>query len=183
MIQKDVITIGDAMITFNSMSKRLLRYVHSYERKVGGAELNFSIGCSRLGIKTGFISRIGNDEFGRYALNFIRGEGIDTSEIKLIDDYPTSINFKEILEDGSGRTFYYHDRLPTEVLTEESISEDYIRKTKILHLTGVFAAINSKNIRILEHAAKLAKKHNVQVSFDPNIRSRLWSIKEAWEGL
>src|SRR5699024_4176110 len=60
---------------------------------------------------------------------------------------------------------------------------DYIRKTKILHLTGVFAAINSKNIRIFEHAAKLAKKHNVQVSFDPNIRSRLWSIKEAWEGL
>src|SRR5699024_10513087 len=120
VIQKDVITIGDAMITFNSMSKRLLRYVHSYERKVGGAELNFSIGCSRLGIKTGFISRIGNDEFGRYALNFIRGEGIDTSDIKLIDDYPTSINFKEILEDGSGRTFYYHDRLPTEVLTDKN---------------------------------------------------------------
>src|SRR5699024_4091613 len=113
------------MITFNSMSKRLLRYVHSYERKVGGAELNFSIGCSRLGIKTGFISRIGNDEFGRYALNFIRCESIYTSEIKLIDDYPTAINFKERLEDGTVRKFYYHDSLPTEVLTEDSISEDY----------------------------------------------------------
>src|SRR5690625_3144237 len=171
------------MITFNSMSKRLLRYVHSYERKVGGAELNFAIGCSRLGIKTGFISRIGNDEFGRYVLNFIRGEGVDTSEIKLIDGYPTSINFKEVLEDGSGRTFYYRDRSPTEVLSNENIDENYIRNAKILHLTGVFAAIHPKNIGILEHAAKLAKKHNVKVSIDPNIRMKLWSIDEAREGL
>src|SRR5699024_8518652 len=101
-MQQDVITIGGAMTTFDPMSKGPLRYAHFYERKVGGAELNFGIGCSRLGIKTGFISRIGNDEFGRYVLNFIRGEGVDTSEIKLIDGYPTSINFKEVLEDGSG---------------------------------------------------------------------------------
>ena len=182
-MKQDVITIGDAMITFDPMSKGPLRYVHTYERKIGGAELNFAIGCARLGLQTGFISRIGNDEFGRHILNFIRGEGVDTSEIKFVEGFPTSINFKEILEDGSGRTFYYRDRSPTEVISEEDIDEDYIRHAKVLHLSGVFAAISPKNITLLEQAAKIAKKHNVKVSLDPNIRVKLWSIDKAREGL
>lgn len=176
---KDVVTIGDAMITFDPITKGPLRYVHSFERKIGGAELNFAIGCARLGVQTGFISRIGNDGFGQYIFNFIRGEGIDISQVKLIDGYPTSINFKEILEDGSGRTFYYRDRSPTEALTKDSIDEDYLKNTKILHITGVFAAIDPKNMSILEHTVQLAKKHGVKVSLDPNIRLKLWSIDEA----
>ncbi|MEN1968897.1 sugar kinase [Lentibacillus sp. N15] len=183
MLKNDVITIGDAMITFNPASKGPMRYVHSFEKKVGGAELNFAIGCARLGLKIGIISRTGNDEFGRHILNFIRGEGIDISEVKLMDEYPTSINFKEILEDGSGRTFYYRHPSPTNELTLDSISEEFIRNSKVLHITGVFAAINPKNIAILEHAAKLAKKNNVKVSFDPNIRLKLWSLEDAREGL
>lgn len=179
----DVITIGDAMITFDPSAKGPLRYVHSFEKKVGGAELNFAIGCARLGLNTGFISRIGKDEFGRHIYNFIRGEGIDTSEVEQIDDYPTSINFKEVLEDGSGRTFYYRDRSPTEFLLKESIDEAYIRKAKVLHITGVFAGIQPKNIAVLKYAAKLAKKYHVKVSLDPNIRLKLWSIEEAREGL
>lgn len=182
-MQPDVITIGDALITFNPLSKGPLKHVHSYERKVGGAELNFIIGCSRLGLKTGFISRLGNDEFGRYIFNFIRGEGIDITQIKFVDGYPTSLNFNEILEDGSGRTFYYRDRSPTEVLSKESVCEDYIKNAKILHITGVFAAIKPKNIAILEHAVQLAKKHGVKVSLDPNIRIKLWSLEEARKGL
>jgi len=180
---KDVITIGDAMITFDPIMRGPLKFVHSFERKAGGAELNFAIGCSRLGLHTGFVSRIGNDEFGRYLFNFIRGEGIDTSEVKLIDGYPTSINFKEIFADGTGRTFYYRDRSPMEVLTQDDIREDFIQNTKVLHITGVFAALQPKNIDILEHAVTLAKKHGVKVSIDPNIRLRLWDLDEAREGL
>jgi len=92
----EVITIGDAMITFDPTSNGPLRFVHSFERKVGGAELNFAIGCARLGMKTGWISRLGNDEFGKYILNFVRGEGIDTEHVGLVDGYPTSLNFKEV---------------------------------------------------------------------------------------
>ena len=182
-MKKDIITIGDAMITFDPMSKGPLRYVHTYERKIGGAELNFAIGCARLGLNTGFISRFGNDEFGRHILHFVRGEGIDTSEVELVDGYPTSINFKEVLEDGSGRTFYYRESSPTEVITEETINEDYIRQAKVLHLTGVFAAIHPKNVAVLEHAAKIAKKHGVKVSIDPNIRLKLWNLDQAREAL
>ncbi|WP_264184019.1 sugar kinase [Bacillus shivajii] len=167
------------MITFNPNTKGPMRYSHTFERKVGGAELNFAIGCARLGLNTGWISKLGKDEFGRYILNFVRGEGIDTSEVELVDGYPTSLNFKEILEDGSGSTFYYRSNSPTSVLTKESIIEDYIKQSKVLHITGVFAAIDKKNPGIIKHAIEIAKKHGVKVSFDPNLRLKLWTLEEA----
>jgi 2-dehydro-3-deoxygluconokinase len=180
MVMNDVITIGDAMITFNPNSTGPMRYVSSFERKVGGAELNFAIGCSRLGLKTGWVSCLGNDEFGRYIYNFVRGEGIDVSHVKLVDGYPTSLNFKEIMEDGSGRTFYYRTNSPTTELTMDTLDENYIKNAKVLHITGVFPAVDQKkNVNLIKHAISLSKKHGLLVSFDPNIRLKLWSREEA----
>lgn len=176
----DVITIGDAMITFNPSATGPMRFVSTFERKIGGAELNVAIGCSRLGLKTGWISRLGNDEFGRHIFNAVRGEGIDVSQLELVDGYPTSLNFKEIMGDGSVRTFYYRTNSPTTALTVETLDEDYIKNSKVLHITGVFPAIDKeKNIDLIKHAISLAKKHGVLVSFDPNIRLKLWSKEEA----
>lgn len=180
----DVITIGDAMITLDPTSNGPMRFVQTFERKVGGAELNFAIGCARLGMKTGWISRLGNDEFGKYILNFVRGEGIDTRNVKLVDGYPTSINFREVRENGNGKTFYYRDRSPTEVLTVDSIDENYFKTAKLLHITGVFPALNKvKNMEILRKAIGYAKKYDVLVSMDPNIRLKLWSKEEVKEAL
>ncbi|MGO4890439.1 sugar kinase [Anaerobacillus sp. MEB173] len=174
----DIITIGDAMITFNPASSGPMRFVQSFERKVGGAELNFAIGSSRLGLNTSWISRLGDDEFGRFIYNFVRGEGIDVSEVKLVPGYPTSLNFKEIMEDGSGRTFYYRNQSPTLTLSPDSLNESLFKNAKLLHITGVFPAIDPKNIEIVKKAIALAKKYNLKISFDPNIRLKLWN-KEA----
>jgi 2-dehydro-3-deoxygluconokinase len=181
---KDVITIGDAMVTFNPSTRGPMKYVSSFERKVGGAELNVALGCSRLGLKSGWISRLGNDEFGKYIYNFVRGEGIDVSEVKLVDGYPTSLNFKEIMEDGSGSTFYYRSNSPTTALTEESLEKEYFKGTKLLHITGIFPAIDQeKNMPVIKKAIKLAKENGLLVSFDPNIRLKLWSKEEARKNL
>ena len=180
---KDVITIGDAMITFNPSSTGPMRFVQSFERKVGGAELNFAIGCSRLGLQTGWISRLGNDEFGRHIFNSVRGEGIDMSEVKFVDGYPTSLNFKEIMEGGDGSTSYYRSNSPTLTLSADSIKSTYFESAKLLHITGVFPAIDEKNIEIIHTAILEAKKQNMLISFDPNIRLKLWSKERAKEVL
>ncbi|PLR76773.1 2-keto-3-deoxygluconate kinase [Bacillus sp. V3-13] len=175
----EILTIGDAMVTLNPVSKGPMRFVESFNRRVGGAELNFAIGCARLGVNTGWISRLGNDEFGRYIRNFVRGEGIDISQVKLVDRYPTSVNFKEIMEDGSGRTFYYRANSPTSTLRLDDLAEDVVKQAKVLHVTGVFPAVSEQNFEIVMRAAELAKKHNVLISFDPNIRLKLWSKEQA----
>jgi len=175
----DVITIGEAMIAFNPASTGPMKFVNAFEKKVGGAELNLAIGCSRLGLKAGYISRLGNDEFGKYIQTFARGEGIDVTQVKFVDGYPTSLNFKEIMEDGSVRTFYYRDKSPTLLLNPEDLDEDYIRNAKILHITGIYLAIGEINIEVIHHAITLAKKHGLKISFDPNIRLRMWSKEKA----
>lgn len=174
-----VFTLGDALITFNPSVTGPLRYVPTFSRKVGGAELNFAIGCARLGLKSKWMSRLGGDEFGRVIYNFARGEGIDVSEVKLVDGYPSSLNFKEIREDGSGKTFYYRYQSPILTMEPSDITEAVLDGVDIVHLTGVFLAINPKNIDITMEVLKLAKEKNIPVSFDPNIRLKLWTIEEA----
>lgn len=182
-MKKDVITIGEAMIAFNPSSTGPMKFVNGFEKNIGGAELNVAIGCSRLGLQTGFISKLGNDEFGKYIYNFARGEGIDVSQIGFVDGYPTSLNFKEVMEDGNVRTFYYRDKSPVLEMEPEDLDESYFESARVLHLTGIFPAINPKNMAIFERAIELAKKHDVLVSFDPNIRLRMWSKEEARETL
>ncbi|SFA84440.1 2-dehydro-3-deoxygluconokinase [Lentibacillus halodurans] len=175
----DVITIGDAMITFNPDRTGPMRFVNTFNRKVGGAEFNVAIGCARLGLGTGWISRLGNDEFGRYIYNFARGEGIDVSEVELMKDHPTSINFKEINGDGSSNTYYYREKSPTLTLNSEALNEGFFEQARLLHITGVFPAVNDHNIGIIDKAVELAKKYGLRISMDPNIRLKLWNEKKA----
>ncbi|MFQ3544431.1 sugar kinase [Halobacillus rhizosphaerae] len=177
---RDVITIGDAMVAFNPATQGPMRFVSTFERKVGGAELNTAIGCARLGLQSGWISALGKDEFGRYIHNFARGEGVDVSEVTFTEAYPTSLNFKEFRGDGRINTTYYRHPSPFLALSPEDLNEDYIKSSRILHITGLLPGVDAEhNIPIIKQAISLAKKHGVKVSFDPNIRLKLWTKDEA----
>ena len=177
----DVITIGDGMIAMCPKEKGPIIFSNTFERKIGGAELNVAIGCARLGLNAGWISRLGNDEFGKYILKTVRGEGVDISEVKLVDGYQTSVYFREVLANGESRSFYYREKSPTSTMKINSLNEEYFKSTKILHITGVFPSINDNNKKILLESIKIAKKYNLLISFDPNIRLKMWSKEESRE--
>ncbi|PYZ95993.1 2-keto-3-deoxygluconate kinase [Alteribacter lacisalsi] len=180
----DVITIGDAMVSMQPQTEGPMRFVNAFDRKAGGAEFNLAIGCARLGLRTTWVSRLGNDEFGRFIRNFARGEGVDTSEVKLVDGYPTSVQFKEVYEGGGGQTFYYRSNSPTSTLTEEAISASIFNGGQVLHITGVFMALDKKkNVPIIKKAIRHAKEQGLFISLDPNIRLKLWEKEEAREAL
>ncbi|GEN45989.1 sugar kinase [Alkalibacillus haloalkaliphilus] len=179
----DVITIGDAMITFDPATTGPLRFNDTFKRKVGGAEFNVAIGLARLGVSPTWISRLGKDEFGRYIYNFARGEGIDVSEVELVNGYSTSLNFKEIFNNGSSNTYYYRHESPTQELTADRLNEELFKNAKVLHVTGVFPAMSDQNIKTVERAINLAKLNGVKISMDPNIRLKLWSEEKARQTL
>lgn len=174
-----IFTLGDALITFNPSETGPLRYVPAFTRKVGGAELNFAIGSARLGMDTKWVSRLGGDEFGRVIYNFARGEGIDMSDVSFVENYPTSLNFKEIREDGSGKTFYYRYQSPILTMAAEDITKEMFEGIDLVHLTGVFLAIDPKNLAIVKQVLKIAGEQGIRVSFDPNIRLKLWTLDQA----
>lgn len=175
----DVITMGETLAVFDASSQGPMRYVSAYERHSGGAETNVAVGITRLGFTTGWISRLGDDEFGRFILYLMRGEGVDVTRVKLDSDNPTGVFFRQRNEIGESINYYYRKYSAASFLSEEDVDEDYIKQAKIFHATGITAALSESCRAALEKAMIIAKKNGLTVSFDPNLRLKLWSIKEA----
>ena len=175
----DVVTLGETMVLFVPTRTGLLRYAHQFERYLAGAESNTAIGLSRLGHRTGWISRVGNDEFGEYILAFLRGEQVDVSQVIRTQEAPTGVFFKERRSTGSTRVFYYREGSAASQMTAQDISETYILNARYLHLTGITAALSPTCLSTLLAAIEIAKSGNGSISFDPNIRLKLWNHEKA----
>lgn len=73
-----------------------MRYARDYTSRIAGAEINTLIGLAKLEHETGWISRVGSDEFGAMLKNAVRGEGVDVSEVAADDEAPTGIFLKKM---------------------------------------------------------------------------------------
>ena len=174
-----IITIGESMVMMVADQSDSLQFVTSYTRKIAGAESNVAIGLARLGHDVGWISAIGDDPFGTYIRNTIRGEGVDTSQVQILTEYPTGMLVKERNEIGDPKVFYYRRGSAASHITLDMVDESYFTDAKILHITGIFPALSENCRETLLQAVRLAKKQGAMVTFDPNIRLKLWNKEEA----
>ncbi len=175
----DLITIGETMVAFMPDEKELIRYARSFGKKTAGAESNVAIGTAKLGLKSGWFSKIGKDEFGEFILRELRGEGVDTSRVIQTAEYPTGIMFKQFGFNHETSVFYYRKNSAASTLTIADLDEDYIKQAKILHLSGITPALSESCKATTNYLVDFAKKNHISISFDPNIRLKLWSKEEA----
>jgi len=175
----DVVTFGETMVMFNPDSIGPMRYVQNFNKSIAGAESNVAIALARLGHKVGWFSRLGDDEFGRYILAVIRGEGVDTSRVKIDKEKSTGILFKERFMHSNPNVYYYRKDSAASSLTPGDIDLEYIKSAKVLHITGITPALSKSCRDTIFKAIDIAKENNVIVSFDPNIRFKLWKLEEA----
>jgi 2-dehydro-3-deoxygluconokinase len=179
----DVIAIGETMVQFTPETEGLMRHANSYSSKIAGAETNTLIGLTRLGHSTGWVSKVGDDEFGSQILMAVRGEGIDTSQTKIDSLSRTGTFFKEIIREGEVRIYYYRENSAASKIAPDDVEESYIAKANYLYLTGITPALSSSAKETIFHSIALAKKNGVKVVFDPNLRRKLWGEAEATETL
>lgn len=179
----DVITFGESMVLFSPSKTGPLRYVGQFEKTVGGAESNVAIGLARLGHEVSWISRLGDDEFGLFIRNFIRGEGVDTSSVTFDSNRSTGIFFKERSEARDPKVYYYRAGSAASFMDKTHLSESKIKHAKFLHITGITSALSPSCRELIYFAIDVARRTNVTIVFDPNIRYKLWSEKEAREVL
>ncbi len=179
----DVVTIGETMVLLTPTSNGPMRYAGQFNRSYGGAESNFCIGLTRLGHKAGWISRVGDDEFGKAMISFIRGEGVDVSQVTVDDEAQTGVFFKEIKTEQDISVFYYRKDSAASKITEEMIDENYIKQAKYLHVSGITPALSDSCFQAVNRAIEIAKVNGVTVVFDPNLRRKLWSEERAKEVL
>jgi 2-dehydro-3-deoxygluconokinase len=175
----DVITFGESMVLFGPDSSGPLRYVQNFNKSIAGAESNVAIALAKLGHQVGWFSKLGDDEFGRYIQTTIRGEGVDVSRVISDPGKNTGILFKERFMHSNPNVYYYRKGSAASTLMPEELDADYIKNTKILHITGITPALSESCRKTLFKAIEIAKSNNVLVSFDPNIRLKLWSQEEA----
>src|SRR5687768_10368379 len=157
----DVVTLGEAMIVMVPDRVGLLRNATRFERFVAGAESNVAIGLARLGHSVGFVTRVGDDEFGRTILATLRGEGIDVAHVRVDPAAPTGLFFKERRKPGETRALYYRAGSAASLLAPEDVPEDYIRDSRCLHLTGITPALSRSCRATIDRAIDIAREAGV----------------------
>ncbi|MFU0825592.1 sugar kinase [Clostridium sp.] len=175
----EVLTFGESMVIFNPESNGPLRFVHSFNKSVGGADSNVAVALSRLGHNVGWFSKLGNDEFGRFIQNTIRGEGVDVSRVRFTDEANTGLLFKERFSTENPNVYYYRKNSAASKLSVEDLDLEYIKQAKIIHITGITPALSESTRDVVFKVLNIAKENSITVSFDPNIRLKLWTLEEA----
>jgi 2-dehydro-3-deoxygluconokinase len=177
----DVVTLGEVLIQMNAASNGPLRHVVYFEKHAAGAESNFAIGMTRLGFKAGIVTRVRDDEFGKYVINLLRGEGVDTSRVKTENEAPNGVYFiqRNYPIPGKSSVLYYRKGSAASRISVKDVDADYIKTAKLLHLTGITPALSPSCKETCFEALRIASEAGLTVSLDTNIRLSLWGEKEA----
>lgn len=176
----DVVTFGEAMMMLVADRPGPLEQAEAFYKRTAGAETNVAIGLSRLGLKVGWASRLGDDSPGRYLLAEMQCEGIDCSHVICDPQQRTAMQFKGRVTDGSDPPVEYHRKgSAASQMQVADIDEPWLVAARHLHSTGVFAAISENCYQVSRRTMSLMRAAGKTVSFDPNLRPTLWSSTEA----
>jgi 2-dehydro-3-deoxygluconokinase len=178
-----VVTLGESLVAFIPNTHTKLRYVQQFGKVVAGAESNVAVGLAKLGIQSGWVSKVGADEFGQFIIRELRAEGVDTSHIMVSEEGPTGLMFKQFSASLESSVFYYRKGSAASTLQPEDLDWEYLRQAKLLHLSGITPALSASCKQTVEKVFSFAKANNQLISFDPNIRRKLWSEQEAVQTL
>ncbi|MEA4908448.1 MAG: sugar kinase [Anaerolineaceae bacterium] len=174
----EVIAFGEPMLEFNAVEPGSLREVHGYHAGYGGDTSNFAIAASRMGSQVGYLCRLGDDDFGRNFLDLWQSEGIDTRHVVLEKGSVTGIYF--VARTGSSHSFlYYRQDSAASHFSSRDIPEQYLRSARVFHSSGISQAISNSACDAVFHAIDVARQAGVLVSYDPNLRPRLWGVRRA----
>jgi 2-dehydro-3-deoxygluconokinase len=170
----EILALGEAMVEFNQAQPDQPAYLQGF----GGDTSNFCIAAARQGASAGFVSAVGRDHFGRLLLDLWRSERVDTSCVRVDGDAPTGVYFVshapaghqfDYLRAGSAASRYAPQDLPLDALAT----------AKVVHLSGISLAISVSACDAALAAIAHARSHGVRVSFDTNLRLKLWPLARA----
>jgi len=169
----ELITLGETMAVMAPTETGPLRYVSNYRLRMAGAESNVAIGMSKLGHSAGWISCLGEDELGCFVQNAIRAEGVDTTRVRFDAEHRTGLMLKQ-LSAGETAVYYYRENSAASHLSPSDLDAAYLQTATILHLTGITPVLSQSCLETVVAAANFAKERRILLSFDPNIRRKLW---------
>lgn len=175
----DVITVGEAMVLFAAQQAGPLDDASAFARTTAGAELNVAIGLARLGLRVGYLSRLGQDLFGRHIAAVLAREGIDHQQVAMDADHPTGFMLKSRSDDGSDPQIqYFRKGSAASHMQADELTAAYCTAARHLHLTGIFVGVTPSTREVVFELAARSRAAGLSISFDPNLRPTLWRSKD-----
>lgn len=170
----EVMTIGEPMVNLLVAADQTYVEAKTLPTQMAGAEFNVAIGVSRQKHSVSFVTTLGQDWQGDMIINYMKTAGIGTETIRRTSDAPTGSQLKVLLPDGNGKVIYFRAGSAASLTTPDIVDTIDFRNLKILHVTGVFAALTPESYATEVKLISEAKKHGVLITFDPNPRPNLW---------
>jgi 2-dehydro-3-deoxygluconokinase len=170
----DVLGLGEPMVEFSQIPGEPGRFLHGF----GGDTMNAVIAAARQGARAGYVTRLGADEFGQQLLDLWRREGVDAAGVTIDADAPTAVYF--ITHGSAGHVFTYRRTgSAASRLAPEGLPRDVIASARFLHVSGISQAISASACDAVFTAVDHARSHGVRVSYDSNLRLKLWPLARA----
>ncbi|HEX6689925.1 MAG TPA: sugar kinase, partial [Burkholderiales bacterium] len=164
----DVVSIGEPLIEFNQTRPRQPQYLQGF----GGDSSNMAIAAARQGARVAYFTRLGNDEFGRMFRELWRKEKVDATHVATDPAAHTGIYF--VSHGPKGHVFSYL-RAGSAASRMTDVPLDLLRSARVVHASGISLAVSESACDAVLAAFEAAET----VSFDSNLRLRLWPIERA----
>jgi len=173
-----IVSLGEAMIEFNqARADAPQQYLCGF----GGDTSNMAIAAARLvgeAGRVGYVSRVGDDAFGRMLLDLWRSEGVDTRGVASDSLAPTGVYF--VTHGAHGHEFsYLRAGSAASRMTPDALPADIIGAAAILHVSGISQAISASACDSVFAAIAMAEAGGGRISYDPNLRPKLWPLARA----
>jgi 2-dehydro-3-deoxygluconokinase len=185
----DILALGECMVRLAPPGHGRIEFAKTFEVDVGGGEFNVAYACARLGLRSGFISKLPDNPVAKIVLNHARAVGMDVSNV-VMEKYDgvgrkgrVGLNFTEV---GTGvrASVTMYDRGWSAI---SLMKPDEMNWTKIfkndgavwLHTGGILASLSDNSAAVVKAALQAARAAGTVTSYDLNFRSKLWSSEKA----
>ncbi|MBP1871135.1 5-dehydro-2-deoxygluconokinase [Ensifer adhaerens] len=172
----DLITIGRASVDlYGQQIGTRLEDVSSFAKSVGGCPCNISVGTARLGLKSALLTRVGDEQMGRFIREQLTREGVETRGIVTDPERLTALAILAVENDKSFPLLFYRDNCADNALCEDDVSEEFIRSARAILVSGThFSKPNTDAAQ--RKAMRIAKETGAKIVFDIDYRPNLWGL-------
>lgn len=169
-------SIGELLIDFQSVGTGSLKETSQFVKNAGGAPANVCVQAVKLGQNAVYLTQVGNDGFGEFLIDTLKGEGVDATYIKKADKYDTSLAFVSFKEGGEREFSFFRSAAADLYFTPADFKDVVFSENDYLEFGSV--ALKTKtakdtHISLIERA----RAAGATVCFDPNLRFNLWEDK------
>ncbi|MGB6603737.1 MAG: 5-dehydro-2-deoxygluconokinase [Steroidobacteraceae bacterium] len=174
--QLDLITIGRVSVDlYGQQIRSRLEDVSTFIKAVGGCPANIAIGAARLGLKSALISRVGNEPMGRFVIEQLAREAVETRCVRTDPQRLTSLVLLSVRDQDSFPLIFYRDNCADSALCEEDIDESFVASARAILVTGTHFSI-ADAAKAQRKAMKIARASGNRIVLDVDYRPNLWGI-------